>query len=106
MEAHFVDEFAELTQGAIDSLPDGLRKEMSNVELVIEDEPPPGQPLLGLYQGIPLTSRGSYYTGALPDKITIFRGPRERLYGGDSQTLRTMVRRVVLHEIAHHFGIS
>src|SRR5207237_431774 len=64
------------------------------------------QRLLGLYQGVPLTRRGSYYSGALPDKITIYRGPLERLYGHDPEALRRQVRRVVLHEIAHHFGIS
>jgi predicted Zn-dependent protease with MMP-like domain len=76
------------------------------VEIVVEEEPPGGQPLLGLYQGIPLTRRSSYYSGALPDKITIYRGPLERLYGHDLETLRRQVKRVVLHEIAHHFGIS
>jgi predicted Zn-dependent protease with MMP-like domain len=106
MEPHFADEFEELTQAAIDSLPDDLRNEMSNVELVIEHEPPAGQPLLGLYQGVPLTSRGAYYAGALPDKITIYRGPLERLYGHDLDLLARQVKRVVLHEIAHHFGIS
>jgi predicted Zn-dependent protease with MMP-like domain len=79
---------------------------MSNVEIVIEEEPPAGQPLLGLYQGVPLTRRGSSYAAVLPDKITIFRGPLLRLYGHDPKTLRREVRRVVLHEIAHHFGIS
>ena len=80
---------------------------MSNVDVVVEDEPPPGQPLLGLYQGVPLTRRGAYYGGALPDKITIYRGPLERIYGGDPERLRTRrCKRVVFHEIAHHFGIS
>ena len=73
---------------------------------VVEDEPPLGQPLLGLYQGVPLTRRGSGYSGALPDKITIYRGPLERLYGRDPELLRAQIRHVVLHEIAHHFGIS
>jgi predicted Zn-dependent protease with MMP-like domain len=100
------ERFAEFARDALDSLPPDLRAEMSNVEIVVEAEPPPGQPLLGLYQGIPLTRRGSYYAGALPDKITIYRGPLERLYGYDPETLRRQVRRVVLHEIAHHFGIS
>src|SRR5439155_2616601 len=90
----------------LDTLPPELRGQMSNVEIVVEQEPPGGQPLLGLYQGIPLTRRGSYYGGVLPDKITIYRGPLERLYGRDPETLRREVRRVVLHEIAHHFGIS
>jgi predicted Zn-dependent protease with MMP-like domain len=99
-------ELGQLIQVALDSLPDDLRSEMSNVEIVIEDEPPPGQPLLGLYQGIPLTRRGINYSGALPDKITIYQGPLERLYGHDAELFSRHVKRVVLHEIAHHFGIS
>lgn len=101
------EELFELyTREALDSLPRELRQQMENVEIVIEDEPPPGHPLLGLYQGVPLTARGSFYAGALPDKITIFRGPLERLSRGNEAVLRRQVRRVVLHEIAHHFGIS
>jgi len=99
-------EFECLVGGALDALPRELRDRLSNVELVVEDEPPPGQRLLGLYQGVPLTRRGSNYTGALPDKITIYRGPLERLAGGDPGRLSDQVRRVVLHEVAHHFGIS
>jgi predicted Zn-dependent protease with MMP-like domain len=100
------ERFEEYMQAALDAQPDDLRKEMSNVEIVVEQEPPPGQPLLGLYQGIPLTRRGGFYAGALPDKITIYRGPLERLYGSDEEQLRRQVKRVVLHEVAHHFGIS
>jgi predicted Zn-dependent protease with MMP-like domain len=100
------DRFEEYADEALESLPAELRTQMSNVEIVVEDEPPPGQRLLGLYQGVPLTRRGSGYTGALPDKITIYRGPLARLYGHDPERLRREVRRVVLHEIAHHFGIS
>jgi predicted Zn-dependent protease with MMP-like domain len=99
-------EIGRLIQEAIDSLPDDLRSQMSNVEVMVEDEPPPGQPLLGLYQGIPLTRRGSNYSGVLPDKISIYRGPLERHYGHDRELFDRQVRRVVLHEIAHHFGIS
>ena len=99
-------DFDEYAQDALDSLPPDLRAQMSNVEIVVEEEPPHGQPLLGLYQGVPLTRRGSYYGGVLPDKITIYRGPLERLYGYDAETLRREVKRVVLHEVAHHFGIS
>ena len=91
---------------AIASLPDELRTAMSNVEIVVAEEPPRGEPLLGLYEGIPLTQRTSSYTGVLPDKITIYRGPLTRLYGGDPSVLRGQVRHVVLHEVAHHFGIS
>jgi predicted Zn-dependent protease with MMP-like domain len=99
-------EFESEIENALASLPDDLRAAVSNVEIVVEQEPPPGQPLLGLYQGVPLTRRGSWYGGVLPDKITIYRGPLERLYGSDSQRLRRQIRHVVLHEVAHHFGIS
>jgi len=98
--------FEQLVEDAVDSLPADLRGRLSNVDIVVEEEPPPGERLLGLYQGVPLTRRNSGYSGALPDKISIYRGPLERLYGHDPALLRTQVRRVVLHEIAHHFGIS
>lgn len=88
------------------SLPEELRGYMSNLEIVVEEEPPAGRPLLGLYQGVPLTRRGSSYAAVPPDKITIYRGPLERLTAGDQSRLRREIRRVVLHEIAHHFGIS
>lgn len=99
-------DFEQCIEEALNALPPKLHDSMSNVAIVVEDEPPPGQPLLGLYQGHPLTRRGSAYTGALPDKITIYRGPLERLYGAGPERLRLEIRRVVLHEIAHHFGIS
>ena len=102
---HGVD-FVQAVRDALESLPDDLRSFMSNVELVVEGEPPPGMPLLGLYQGVPLTRRSSLYAGVPPDKITIYRGPLERLYGADPDRLEREIRRVVLHEIAHHFGIS
>jgi predicted Zn-dependent protease with MMP-like domain len=99
-------EFEESVEAAIETLPDDLGEAMSNVAIVVEDEPPEGEPLLGLYEGIPLTARTSAYAGAPPDKISIYRGPLERLYGHDPALLQQMIRRVVLHEIAHHFGIS
>jgi predicted Zn-dependent protease with MMP-like domain len=100
------DDFEQSVEGALDALPDDLRAAMSNVEVVIEDEPPAGQPLLGLYQGVPLTRRTSGYGNVAPDKISIYRGPLERHYGHDPGLLQEQIRRVVLHEIAHHFGIS
>jgi predicted Zn-dependent protease with MMP-like domain len=103
-----VDEldFEDLTRAALDSVPDQLRSQMANVEVVVEEEPPPGSNLLGLYHGVPLTHRGGWYGGVLPDKITIYRNPLLRLYGHNEELLRSQVRRVVLHEVAHHFGIS
>jgi len=98
--------FEQLVDEALDDLPDDISSLMSNVAVTVEDEPPPGQPLLGLYQGVPWGRRGPYYAGALPDKITIYRGPLERMSGGDPKRLRFAVRRTVFHEIAHHFGIS
>jgi predicted Zn-dependent protease with MMP-like domain len=99
-------DFEREVEDALASLPRELRDVVSNVAIFVEEEPPPGQPLLGLYEGIPLTRRGSGYAGALPDKITIYRGPLERHFGSDREGLRRQVRRVVLHEVAHHFGIS
>jgi len=99
-------DFDACVDEALESLPTDLRAFMSNVEIVVEEEPPPGRPLLGLYQGVPLTSRSSSYGGVLPDKISIYRGPLQRYYGSSAETLRREIRRVVLHEIAHHFGIS
>jgi predicted Zn-dependent protease with MMP-like domain len=98
-------EFERLVESALEALPPELRDAMSNVGIVVEDDPPADRPWLGLYQGVPLTRRaGSAWS--LPDKITIYRGPIERLYGSDPARLEAEVRRVVLHEVAHHFGIS
>jgi predicted Zn-dependent protease with MMP-like domain len=92
---------------ALDSLPPDIAQLMENVGVAIEDEPPPGENLLGLYRGVPQTRRTSGYSmGALPDLITIYHGPLERHYGHDETLLRAQIRRTVLHEIAHHFGIS
>lgn len=100
------DDFEDAVRDALDALPAELRDAMSNVTVLVEDEPPAGAPLLGLYQGVPLTRRTSSYQGTLPDKITIYRGPLERLYSSDPAQLRDQIRHVVWHEVAHHFGIS
>jgi predicted Zn-dependent protease with MMP-like domain len=99
-------DFEQSVEDALDELPPDLRRFMSNVAIVVEQQPPEGMPLLGLYQGLPLTERGATYAGVAPDKITIYREPLERLYGSDPDRLRIEIRRVVLHEVAHHFGIS
>jgi predicted Zn-dependent protease with MMP-like domain len=98
--------FEQLVRDALDELPDDIRGLMTNVAITVEDEAPPGRNLLGLYEGIPRGKRGPYYAGALPDKITIYRLPLERIAGGDPERLWLAVRRTVFHEIAHHFGIS
>lgn len=99
-------EFEQAVEQALEGLPRELAEAMSNVGIIVEDEPPGEAPLLGLYQGVPLTRRGSGYSGTLPDKITIYRCPLERLYGSDQTQLAEQIRRVVIHEVAHHFGIS
>lgn len=100
-------DFSEYVEAAIEGLPPDLREAMSNVAIVIEDEPPAGRPLLGLYQGVPLTRRGSRYAAAPPDKISIYRGPLERVTTGTIPWLSaSRSGAVVLHEIAHHFGIA
>jgi predicted Zn-dependent protease with MMP-like domain len=100
------DEFEALVAAALDEIPDALGREMENVAVVVEDWPPRGSHLLGLYEGVPLTQRGPIgYSGVMPDRITIFRGPlcaRAR----DAVDLAAQVRVTVLHEVGHHFGID
>jgi predicted Zn-dependent protease with MMP-like domain len=82
---------------------------MRNVQVVVEDEPsaeqqPKNGELLGLYEGVPLTGRGAQEP-YLPDRISIFRGPIERMSASPRRQAE-IVRDTVVHEIAHHFGIS
>jgi predicted Zn-dependent protease with MMP-like domain len=101
------DRFEELVIEALEGLPEWVKRTMENVDVLVEDAPPRGQPgLLGLYEGIPLSQRGSGYAGALPDRITLFRWNIERQARGSSVRLTEIVRHTVVHEIAHHFGIS
>ncbi len=91
---------------ALDGLPEWVRARLENVEVIVEDDTPRGERnLLGLYEGIPLTER-RHYTWALPDRITLFRRPIERAAGRDDDALRRAVAETVIHEVAHHFGIS
>lgn len=99
--------FEEHVQRALESLPDDLRRAMSNVAIVVEDENPEEPDLFGLYTGVPLTDRGAEsYAGVLPDKIEIYRVPLEDEFGDDPELLEEEIRITVLHEIAHHFGID
>ena len=100
------DPFEEAIDEALSSLPAEFRRAISNVAILVEDEPPDGRPLLGLYRGVPLPRRSRTYSGVLPDKISIFRGPITRLAAGDADRLRREVRHVVLHELAHYFAVK
>jgi len=106
-------DFYELVERTLEGLPPELAELLENVAIVVDDWPDPSAQLLpdenfdtlyGLYEGVPLTERGSGYYGTLPDKISIFRGPLERDFRQDE--LEEQIRITVVHEIAHHFGFG
>ncbi|HYA50282.1 MAG TPA: metallopeptidase family protein, partial [Streptosporangiaceae bacterium] len=96
--------FEEMVEAALDGLPERLGRLMSNVAVMVQHEPgPPG--LLGLYEGIPLTSRTTGYAGVLPDRITIYRLAICAVCRSEDEVV-DQVRRTVVHEVGHHFGIG
>jgi predicted Zn-dependent protease with MMP-like domain len=98
------DRFEDMVVTALDGLPEELGTMMRNVAVTVEhDRGPRG--LLGLYEGVPLTSRTSQYAGVLPDRITIYRQAICAICRSE-QEVAGQVRRTVIHEIAHHFGID
>jgi predicted Zn-dependent protease with MMP-like domain len=98
------DTFGELVEQALASIPAELRRQMRNVSVAVEDEGASPN-LLGLYHGVPLTSRTTQYGGFLPDQITIYRRPILRRCRSLDDVVQ-QVRITVVHEVAHHFGIS
>lgn len=111
------EEFEAAVQDALDSIPDEFLDELENVAIVVADEPDEEDfegdgyytedgDMLGLYDGLALTERdGGYGFGDYPDTITIFKGPHERLEGSRADILEE-VRKTVVHEIAHYFGMD
>jgi predicted Zn-dependent protease with MMP-like domain len=98
------ERFEAMVRDALDGIPDELGELMSNVAVTVQhDRGPAG--LLGLYQGVPLTRRSRYYGGALPDRITIYRQAICAVCATDDEVVE-QVRRTVVHEVGHHFGIS
>ncbi|GIV95650.1 MAG: hypothetical protein KatS3mg057_0307 [Herpetosiphonaceae bacterium] len=109
--------FEQLVIEALDALPEEFRRQLENVEVLIERRPTPehrraaglkpwqSRSLYGLYQGVPLTERGGGYTLVPPDTITLFSEPLMRDFRSP-EALREQVRRTVLHELAHYFGID
>lgn len=96
--------FDDMVGVALDGLPPELGKLMRNVAVVVElDGGPPG--LLGLYEGVPLTERTHNYSGLLPDRITIYRKAICAICTDEAQVVDE-VRRTVVHEVGHHFGID
>ena len=100
------ERFEALVAASLDEVPAELSHLIDNCVVLVEDDPPEGEPdLLGLYDGTPLTERDSSYSLVLPDRITIFRNPLLELCDGENEVVE-QVRITVVHEIAHHFGID
>ncbi len=107
--------FEQLVERALDSLPEELQSLLDNVVIFIEDQPSPktlrdmdvprGDTLLGLYDGVPQTERTSQYGLVPPDRITLFQRPIEESCDTEEE-IPEQIRRTVLHEVAHHFGID
>lgn len=107
--------FLRLVRQALEKLPPPYSDWMENVDVVVEPRPRThhlragglarDETIFGLYEGVPLTERSSSYGLVLPDKITIFQEPLEREFVHDAELMEE-VQRTVLHELAHHFGIS
>ncbi|WP_103061640.1 metallopeptidase family protein [Actinomyces qiguomingii] len=110
-------EFEAAVSDALDIIPEDLAAHMDNIVVLVQDEPEhemlteadydaAGRPtLLGLYDGVPLTERDAGWSLVLPDRILIFQGPLQR-WCGSRQELVEQVAVTVIHEVAHHFGIS
>lgn len=104
------DAFRELVSEALDELPDSFREMLNNVEVTVENLPPSHLQkrarglILGLYQGVPLNRR-SHMMMPLPDKISIYQRNIERVCSTPNE-VKNQVKKTVLHEIGHHFGMS
>src|SRR5579872_410714 len=108
------DEFDRLVAAAYARIPARFRRRLKNIALVVEAEPTAAQlaragvrggTLLGLYEGRPLTARSVFEPFAMPDRITIFQGPHERL-ARTPEHLAKLVEDTVWHEVAHYFGMD
>ena len=110
------EDFRDLVEDAIDSIPRKFARQIRNVAIVIEDEPSAelldememeeGDTLLGLYQGTPLNERGAGYGNALPDRITLFQNPIEEEADGDEDEIVVAIGETLIHELGHYFGLS
>jgi predicted Zn-dependent protease with MMP-like domain len=108
-------DFDQIVEGALRNIPARFRNRMENVAVLVEDEPAASQvnasgmafggTLLGLYEGRPLTHRSVFEPFHLPDRITVFQGPHERL-ARNREDLERLVEQTLWHEIAHHFGMN
>src|SRR4051812_7790207 len=109
------NEFDDMVAAAYARIPARFRRRLKNIAVVVESEPTPeqlsrgragrGSTLLGLYEGRPLTTRSVFEPFAMPDRITIFQGPHERL-ARNPEHLAKLVEETVWHEVAHYFGMN
>lgn len=108
------DEFRALVEEALQNLPDQFARKLQNVEVFVKDRPSKEtikklkvtrDSLFGLYQGVPLKRKSVWRTRPAPDRITIFKQPLLKV-SSDRENLRRRIRDVVIHEIAHHFGLT
>ncbi len=106
------EEFESAVDEALDELPAELAARIDNLHIVVEDLPSPEEvedgdtaSILGLYEGVPLTQRAADYYGFLPDRITLYKLNIED-EAGSPEAVREVIRRTVIHEMAHHFGID
>ncbi|MFM7061059.1 MAG: metallopeptidase family protein [Actinomycetes bacterium] len=99
------DRFEALVAAALDEVPEEFWPALENLVVVVEDDPPPGEDLLGLYEGVPITERSPLDPPALPDRISIYRHPHGA-EAADAEDLAELVRVTVLHEVGHHLGLS
>lgn len=109
-----VERFSALVDEAVASIPKDFREKLDNITIIVEPLAQPGLArqmghnpwgLLGVYQGVPYAGRGPWYGNVLPDRILIFQQPIERL-ARTTAGIRKLVRRVVIHEVGHYFGLS
>jgi predicted Zn-dependent protease with MMP-like domain len=108
-------DFDELVAGACARIPARFRRRIKNIAFLVEPEPTPaqlargrvprGSTLLGLYEGRPLPTRSVFEPYAMPDRITIFQGPHERM-AQSPEHLARLVESTVWHEVAHYFGLN
>ena len=109
------EEFEALVEQALAGLPEEWAELLDNVAVMVEDEPDPEdleamgmdpeEDLLGLYQGVPLDQRDTFYMGALPDRVILYRGPILRACDNRRDVIRE-IRDTLVHELGHHFGME
>lgn len=105
MEWPTLEQFEQLVVEALDALPDDMVEGLENVVFLVEEQPPPGDDILGVYDGVALTERGDYGYGELPDRIVVYRQPLIDICETLEQ-LREEIHVTLVHEIAHYYGFD